>query len=84
MNDIHRFTAARRLLAGALGVWTLLRLTRAPRLVYLAGGQHELEFLADAPNEASIAVMKAAGMSFERRLEVLGRDTVYYSIRLRP
>jgi hypothetical protein len=42
------------LLAGALGMWTLLQLTRAPRLVYLAGGQHELEFLADAPNEAAV------------------------------
>lgn len=38
---------------------------------------------ADAPNTASLAVMERAGMEFERRLEILGRDTVYYSIARR-
>lgn len=35
---------------------------------------------ADAPNAESLAVLERAGMSFERRLEILGRDTIYYSI----
>ena len=48
-------------------------------------GLRELRFArvlasADADNAASLAVLERAGMQFERRVEILGRDTVYYSI----
>jgi ribosomal-protein-alanine N-acetyltransferase len=33
---------------------------------------------ADAPNRASLRVMEKAGMTFERRALVDGRDTIYY------
>ncbi len=35
---------------------------------------------ADAPNAASLRVMEKAGMLFDRRCFVHGRDTVYYSL----
>ena len=35
---------------------------------------------ADAPNEASIRVMKKAGMTFQKRLLLNGLDTIYYVI----
>jgi ribosomal-protein-alanine N-acetyltransferase len=35
---------------------------------------------ADAPNVASIKVMEKAGMRFEKRAEIDGRDTVYFAI----
>ena len=38
---------------------------------------------ADAPNTASLAVLERAGMELERTVEILGRDTLYYSIARR-
>jgi ribosomal-protein-alanine N-acetyltransferase len=35
---------------------------------------------ADAPNAASLRVMEKAGMRFEKRIVINGRDTVYYEI----
>ena len=35
---------------------------------------------ADAPNQASLRVMEKAGMSFDKRVEIEGLDTVYYTI----
>ncbi|MGH9900270.1 MAG: GNAT family N-acetyltransferase [Pyrinomonadaceae bacterium] len=35
---------------------------------------------ADAPNEASFRVMEKAGMTFEKRVLMNDRDTVYYAI----
>ncbi|MCB0636965.1 MAG: hypothetical protein KDC54_10135 [Lewinella sp.] len=42
------------LLVVALAFWSMLQLTRAPRMIYLTGGQHELELLATAPSEAAV------------------------------
>jgi ribosomal-protein-alanine N-acetyltransferase len=36
---------------------------------------------ADAPNAASLRVMEKVGMTFEKRVDQNGLDTVYYSIR---
>jgi ribosomal-protein-alanine N-acetyltransferase len=35
---------------------------------------------ADAPNLASFRVMEKAGMKFEKRVTIEGRDTIYYAI----
>ncbi|MGH7493516.1 MAG: GNAT family N-acetyltransferase [bacterium] len=35
---------------------------------------------ADAPNLASLRVMEKAGMHYDKRVEIAGRDTVYYAI----
>jgi len=35
---------------------------------------------ADAPNTASFRVMEKAGMKFEKRVTIDGRDTIYYTI----
>ena len=36
---------------------------------------------ADAPNVASVRVLEKAGLQFEKRLTVGGRDTVFYHLR---
>lgn len=41
------------LLAASLA-WAVLHVTRAPRLLFLTGGTTELEFLAEAPDEAAV------------------------------
>lgn len=44
-------------------------------------GFDEVRGSADAPNERSARLMQRLGMEFERREEVGGLDTVFYSIR---
>jgi ribosomal-protein-alanine N-acetyltransferase len=56
--------------------------TEAARAVVRYGFE-ELRFTcirasADAPNAASLRVMERAGMSFEKRLNLHGLETVYY------
>jgi RimJ/RimL family protein N-acetyltransferase len=53
-----------------------------PAFAATCGGIHAVRAATDPPNTASIRVMERLGMTFERRGELNGLDTVFYTLNV--